>query len=181
MAFPAAWDPKPGGPVLAPSHQSLLPSRPSWPPPRPGSVLQQADIHLINWEEKYSSHVMFLPSWPVPGSLPEAVPPGWYAPCHRLSTGSQKGYSPKYLSRYITKSPLLKLRSKPMFWNTRILFFANQEILKWAEVVGKDSYKGSWAKMEEMEAGNNLLKFKLVMWVSPDQPQCCVVWGQLWT
>lgn len=48
-----------------------------------------------------------------------------------------------------------------MAWNTRSLFVVNEEILKWVEVEGKDSQKGTCTKMVEMEGGNNLLKFKL--------------------
>lgn len=68
-----------------------------------------------------------------------------------------------------------------MAWNTRSLFVVNEEILKWVEVEGKDSQKGTCTKMVEMEGGNNLLKFKLIMWAKPGQSQCCVFREQFWT
>lgn len=55
-----------------------------------------------------------------------------------------------------------------MIFNTRILSFVNQEIVKRAEVGEKVSHEG---EMEEMEGGHNLLKFQLVMWAKPDQLQ----------
>lgn len=52
--------------------------------------------------------------------------------------------------------------------NTRTLFFVNQEEGRGSR---QRSHKEESPKVEAVEGGNNLLKFRLVIWANPDQSQ----------